>query len=366
MTIFFDCRFIRVDHHDGISRFSSELFGAVSKKATVTALVCDAEQLKQLPEGTDYLLVNDPKNPWLELWLPRMLNRHGAAVVFSPMQTMGSLGKRYKLILTLHDLIYYKHRKPPGSLAWPIRLVWRLFHLSFTPIRVLLNRSDAVVTISETTKDLIETNRLTRKPIFVVYNASSIPAVDSAKMQPKNRNLVYMGSFMPYKNVEVLIRAMEYLPEYSLTLCSKVDKKRLNQLLSECSPEVSKRIKFVDGISESKYLEILDESFALVSASKDEGFGIPVIEAMSRSIPVVISDIPIFREVASTAGIYFSPNSPLDFSKAVKGLELRENWQQTSQNCLQRSRSFDWNASAEKLLEAIDSVTDPRDQDRTL
>ena len=357
MSLYFDCRFIRVEHHDGISRFSSELFAAVANKVSVTALICDLDQLRELPQGIDHLLVNDPKNPWLELLLPRKLNRQGASIVFSPMQTMGSLGKKYKLILTLHDLIYYKHRKPPASLAWPIRLVWRLFHLSFTPVRILLNRADAVVTISETTKGLIESNHLTRRPVHVLYNASSMPTVDSAKNEPKSMNLVYMGSYMPYKNVETLVRAMELLPEYTLTLCSKVEPKRKGQLLSESTPSASSRIRFINGVSETEYLEILDESFALVSASKDEGFGIPVVEAMSRSIPVVIADIPIFREVASTAGIFFNSTSPASFAAAVKNLEAKEAWQLASQNVLERSKSFDWNESANKLVVALKSVS---------
>ena len=365
MSLFFDCRFIRADHHDGISRFSSELFTATSKKASVIALISDLGQLRHLPQGTEYFLANDPTNPWQELWLPRKLNALGASVVFSPMQTMGSLGKRYKLILTLHDLIYYKHRRPPRTLAWPIRVAWRLFHLSFTPVRFLLNKSDAVVTISKTTKELIASNRLTRRPVHVVYNASSMPAVISAKPAPKSKSLVYMGSFMPYKNVETLIQAMAELPDYTLTLCSKVDPKRKIALLKGLAPEVSSRITFANGVSEAEYMQILDESFALVSASFDEGFGIPVIEAMSRAIPVVISDIPIFREVAATAGVFFNPNSPSAFSEAVKQLKPSEAWRQASENCLEQSMSFDWSESANRLLAAIDGVSGSAGQDRT-
>jgi len=356
MSVFFDCRFIRVDHHDGISRFSSELFKSLSKTESVTAIISDIQQLKQLPQGADYFLANDPKNPLLELILPRRLNKQGASVVFSPMQTMGSLDKKYRLILTLHDLIYYKHRKPPVFLAWPIRLAWRLFHLSFAPVRLLLNRADAVVTISETTKSLIMKNRLTRRPVTVVYNASSMPVVGSSKTGPKSKNLVYMGSFMPYKNVELLIKAMEELPEYTLTLCSKVDPKRREQLLASAGQDARSRIVFVNGMSEAKYSEILDESFALVTASRDEGFGIPVIEAMSRSIPVVLSDIPIFREVASEAGHFFDPESSNDFALAIKGLDEIGSWQQASKTSLERARAFDWDESAEKLNLLIQSL----------
>jgi glycosyltransferase involved in cell wall biosynthesis len=269
---------------------------------------------------------------------------------------MGSFGRKYRLILTLHDLIYYKHRKPPVFLAWPIRLAWRLFHLSFAPVRLLLNGADAVVTISETTKSLIEINRLTRRPVTVVYNASSMPVVGSSKTGPKTKNLVYMGSFMPYKNVELLIKGMENLPEYTLTLCSKVDRKRRDQLLASASQGVRSRIVFVNGMSESKYLEMLDESFALVTASKDEGFGIPVIEAMSRSIPVVLSDIKIFREVALGAGHYFDPESPSAFALEIKSLDEIGSWQKASMKTLERARAFDWDESAEKLNLLIQSL----------
>jgi glycosyltransferase involved in cell wall biosynthesis len=356
MSFFFDCRFIRVDHHDGISRFSSELFKSFSKTKSVTAIISDMQQLKELPHGTNYFLANDPKNPLLELFLPRRLNRQGAGIVFSPMQTMGSFGKKYKLILTLHDLIYYKHRKPPVFLAWPIRLAWRLFHLSFTPVRLLLNRADAVVTISETTKTLIERNRLTHRPVTVVYNASSMPVVELSKTEPRTKNLVYMGSFMPYKNVEILIKGMEDLPEFTLTLCSKIDPKRRDQLLASSSQEARSRIAFVNGMSESKYLELLDGSFALVTASKDEGFGIPVIEAMSRSIPVALSDIEIFREVASEAGHFFDPESPSSFALAVKSLDAIGSWQNASKTSLERARAFSWDDSARKLNHLLESL----------
>ena len=93
MKLIFDCRFIRVDHHDGISRFSAELFSALARKVPLVALVSSKEQLRWLPEGTDYILGNDPTHALAEFTLPGRLNIAGATHVFSPMQTMGSFGR---------------------------------------------------------------------------------------------------------------------------------------------------------------------------------------------------------------------------------------------------------------------------------
>ena len=182
--------------------------------------------------------------------------------------------------------------------------------------------------------------------------------MESSKKEPKTKNLVYMGSFMPYKNVELLIKGMEELPEYRLTLCSKVDPKRREQLLASSSVEVRSRIVFVNGMSEANYSEILDDSFSLVTASKDEGFGIPVIEAMSRSIPVVLSDIPIFREVASEAAHFFDPESPSEFTLAIKSLEEIGSWQKASKTSLERAKAFSWDDSARELNLFIQGLRD--------
>jgi hypothetical protein len=67
MKLIFDCRFIRVDHHDGISRFSAELFSAVSKKVSLVALISSKAQLKWLPEGTVFRIHEYDGNESIEI-----------------------------------------------------------------------------------------------------------------------------------------------------------------------------------------------------------------------------------------------------------------------------------------------------------
>ena len=93
--IFFDARYIRFDHHDGISRFSAGLFEALHGRMDITAIIYDRRQLLKLPRGAKYVFANDPTSA-KELFVARTLNKLGAKLVFSPMQTMGTWGRKYK------------------------------------------------------------------------------------------------------------------------------------------------------------------------------------------------------------------------------------------------------------------------------
>ncbi|MFM2321662.1 MAG: hypothetical protein RL612_809 [Actinomycetota bacterium] len=349
--IFFDARYIRVGHHDGISRFSAGLCEALSKKTQVIAIICDSRQLEKLPAGIEHVLLNDPTKPFAEFLIATKLNRLGAKLVFSPMQTMGTWFRKYRLVLTLHDLIYYAHPTPPPSFSWPIRLGWRLFHLSYLPQRFMLNGADAVATVSQTTKALMEKHRLTSKPVTVVYNAGS------GETRPKhavpNNSLVYMGSFMDYKNVECLIDSLNFLPEFKLELLSRISDERKAELVARAG-NFAERVVFHNGVSDAEYHELLSRSYALVSASRDEGFGIPVIEAMEQGTPAVISNIEIFREIGGEAASYFDPNNPEELAKRV--LELKEKWESVSVAGIRQASRFNWESSAQSLLEAFERL----------
>lgn len=353
-TLHFDARFIRVDRHDGISRFSAELAKALSTKVRLVAIIHDLRQLESLPEGIEYVVLNNPQSP-REFFIARKLNQLGATHVFSPMQLMGSFGRKYKLILTLHDLIYYRHRKPPQDLNLLVRIIWRLYHLSYQPQRWLLNRADAVATVSNTTKKLMQKHKLTRKPIAVVYNAPEKAASPSARASAETKNLVYIGSFMPYKNVETLVRGAGIAKQYTLHLLSKISDSRkasLQLLATECGA----KLVFHNGVSDEQYKQLLQSAFALVSASKDEGFGIPLVEAMQLGTPVLVSDLDIFKEVSGVAGTYFDPNSPESFAEALTSLEAAGQWKEKSQLAFKQAAEFDWDLSAQALLDQFEEL----------
>ncbi|NKX54048.1 glycosyltransferase family 4 protein [Arthrobacter mobilis] len=352
MKLVMDARYTRIDQLDGISRYGANLIEAAARRADVTMLISDERQLKWLPD-VPWVKINSPLSP-AELFVARTVNRLGADVVFCPMQTMGSFGRRYGLILTLHDLIYYRHPKPPGFLPLPVRLLWRLYHKAYWPQRLLLDRADAVATVSETTRTLMRQARLTRRPLHIVSNASVPLGEPRDPDGPREKTLLYMGSFMPYKNVETLIEAMAALPDYRLHLLSPVAAERRRELAALArDPE---QLVFHNGVSEDHYRELLHRATALVTLSRDEGYGLPLIEAMAAGTPVVASDIPIFREVAGGAALYVDPQDPAAFAAAVGSLESDERWRQASVDSVRRASGYDWDTSAAQLLAAAEEV----------
>lgn len=354
MRILFDCRYTRIGRHDGISRYTAGLVTALAKRHPVTMLISDHRQLELLPD-LPWELIPSPTSMG-EPWVARTVNRLKPDVVFTPMQTMGGFGRKYRLVLTVHDLIYYRHPTPPRDLPAFVRGLWRLYHLAWWPQRLLLNRSDAVVTVSETTKGLIAEHRLTKRPVHVVPNAADMPELapgQAERTTAESKSLVYMGSFMPYKNVDTLVRAAALLPEYTLHLMSRVsDAER--QRLTELAPGA--RIVFHDGASDEEYAETLAAATALVTASHDEGFGIPLVESMTLGTPVVVSDIPIFREIGGEAALYFDADAPEQVAARVRHLDEDGVWAARSAAARAQAARYTWDGSAERLLAVLEGV----------
>lgn len=352
MRILIDARFTRTDQHDGISRFGASLIEAVARRAEVAMLISDDRQLALLPD-VPHVKVTSPLSP-AELFIARQVNRLKPDVVFCPMQTMGSWGRRYPLILTLHDLIYYEHPEPPGFLPAPVRVLWRLYHKAYWPQRFLLNRADVVATVSHTTRWLMSEKRLTRRPVRIVGNAPQGGSDPRPLDGGAEKTLLYMGSFMPYKNVETVIAGMEALPDYELHLLSRIATARRDEL--EALVPYGARVVFHGGVSEEEYEALLRRTTALVSLSRSEGYGLPLVEAMSLGTPVIASDIPIFREVGGDGATYVDPDVPGDFAAAVRALEAPDAWQRASTAARARAATFSWDASADALLSAAEEA----------
>ena len=358
MRLFFDARYIRTDFHDGISRFSHELAHAVfaaapADGAEVTFIVHDPAQLALLPEGAPHVVLHAPTSA-LEPFAALRLNRHRPDVVYSPMQTIGAFGRRFALILTLHDTIYYRHRTPPRDLPWFVRLGWRLFHLSYAPQRATLNAADVVATVSETSKRQFADVRLTKREVVVLPNApqrlADLAPAGAMPGAAAPRNIVYMGSFMAYKNVETLVRAMADLPGRTLHLLSRISPARRDEI--ERLAPADARIVFHGGVTDAEYAALLADAALLATLSLDEGYGLPIAEALELGVPAVVSDMEIFHEVGGDGALYVPPRDPRAFAAAVASLD--DDAARAALVAAGRAHiaRFTWSESASRLLAA--------------
>ena len=411
MRVFYDARWILVENRfDGVSRYSHELAWALSRQPNIemTWIVHDERQLAKLPEG-EHVLLNRPENAMKELFLPRHLNKLGAKIVYSPFFVMGTLGKRYKLVLTIHDMIYFTHRIPPQWFPWYIRLGWRLFHLTYTPMRWQLNHADVVATVSETARHELIDARATKREIVAVANAvnenfaeedgrwkmvdgrwrgtaeaagepgtvseqSAARAAADAYLTAarseavstphptnphyKSNSIVYMGAFTPYKNVDCLIDALALLPEITLHLCGKmppVRRKEIEAHMKEVG--VADRVVIYDGATDDQYKQALSEARCSISASRLEGFGLPVLEAQQRGVPFIAADTPIFHEIGLNSVLYFDPDVPEKAAERVRQLADKE----VSENYIARGfeniTRYTWANSAQTATEICTKLT---------
>ncbi len=353
-----DCRYVRRDgRHDGISRYTAGITGGLGRRVPLTMLIDDERQLELLPDLP--WARTRPPTSLLEPLIPRVVNRLRPDVVLCPLQTSGSLGRRYGLVLTLHDLIYYRHRTPPAEFAWWVRLGWRLLYLSYLPQRLLLNRADEVATVAATVAAEIRRHRLTRRPVTVVPNAADGTPLPAAAPGQREHSIVYMGAFIGYKDVPTLVRAAGLLPGWTLHLASRVPR-GVRTSLQALADEHGARVVFHDGVDDDEYATLLDRATALVSASRDEGFGLPLVEAMQRGVPVVVTDIPIFREVGGDAALFAAEGDATAFAARVRALTDPEEWARRSAASLARAAHYSWDASAAALLPVLRRVATAR------
>ena len=353
MKLLYDARYIRTDFHDGISRYSTELGNALAKITDVTFLISDPAQVQFLPKKAHYIQIHAPTSP-MEPFTSTVLNKLEPDVVFSPMQTMGAVGRKYKLILTSHDMIYYRHSTPPGNINGPLRVGWRLYHMTYAPQRIALNGADIVATVSTTVQREFEQAKLTKRPIVVIPNAPQKFHTHKVVQKKIPTNIIYMGSFMPYKNVETLIKGMEWLPGRTLHLLSKITPARRKEL-TKLIPKGAD-IRFHGGVTDDAYEALLADNAILTSASYDEGYGIPVAEALAMGVPAVISNIPIFHEVAAGGALYFETDNAKQFADRIKELDDITTRKKLIQHGLQHISSFSWDDSARALLNTIKSL----------
>jgi len=117
---------------------------------------------------------------------------------------------------------------------------------------------------------------------------------------------------------------------------------------------LEKKVIFTDFVSEKEMLPLMAGASVFVLPSFWEGFGIPVLEAMSLGVPVVASNVGSLPEVVGGAGILVDPYKPQDIALGIK--KALENKEKLVKLGYQQVKKFSWEKTAKKVVEVLEEV----------
>lgn len=230
-------------------------------------------------------------------------------------------------------------------------------------------RATRIATVSEFSKqDISSRYKIDPSLIDVVYNAAGEgfkPLSSSQKDDVRARRsgnapyFLYIGALHPRKNLVRLIQAFEEFRNSSdvnikllITGGEFWKNEKLKSTLSEM--KFKDDVIFTGRVSDSEIHEITGAALALTYVPYFEGFGIPIVEAMSCGVPVICGNRSSLPEVAGNAALYCDPFSVSGIADAMKTIaadaEMRERLSALSS---ERAKHFSWEKSAEHLWNSI-------------
>lgn len=263
-----------------------------------------------------------------------------------------------KKIATIHDMAMYTMRDKYTKM----QIITKDILLKNT-----VKNADRLICDSEfSMKELIRYYPEAEEKSSVVYCGIEIPEFEIKSESEantlkkynleKNNYILYVGTIAPQKNIDNLIKAYVISKQKGLD-CKLVIAGKKGWMCDEVFKYVSEmkmeeNIIFTDYINDFE-LEVLYKNAKIFSTiSLYEGFGFPPLEAIGRKIPVLLSDIEIFRETCGDAALYCNPHDIQNISdnmlKLISDEGLRS---QLKLNGKQRLRIFNWNNTAKKIYD---------------
>lgn len=296
---------------------------------------------------------------WTELAIPAALRKYKADLYFSP-DHLGSLRTKVPVIVTLHDLAY---------LHYPtfIRKLDFYHYKKYTPLYA--RKARRVIAVSDFTRsDIIEKLHIPEDKIDVVYNGAhsayrplsyEVCETVRARYTGGEEYFLFTGAIHPRKNIINLLKAFVKFKRRQRSRIKLVIVGRMAWKVEEIE-KIKRLMPFKDDVIWAGYLnvealaEVTAAAYAMVYPSLFEGFGIPILEAMSCHVPVIVSNSSSMPEVAGEAGLLVDPESPDDIAAKMMMIYKDENLrQQLIEAAKIQKDKFSWDRSAERLWECM-------------
>jgi glycosyltransferase involved in cell wall biosynthesis len=312
LTIALDATYSTGGQLSGVGLYSREiLFGLAAAHPETRFQFCyrphrylRARQA-DLPPNVRRRLILEPFGP------------HGAALFHGLNQRLPRIRMR-RSVATFHDLFVMS-----GEYSTPE------FRVRFTEqARDAAERADAIITVSEFTRtQVISLLGVAPSRVHVVHHGTRLlefPAVEREKV------ILNVGAIQTRKNIARLVEAFEAVdPSWMLVLAGSSGYGSAEILARIDASPARDRITVTGYVSQRALAGWYAKASIFAFPSLDEGFGMPVLEAMAAGVPVVTSNRSALPEVAGEAALLVNPESTEELAEALRqlaqGEELRKN-----------------------------------------
>jgi len=273
-------------------------------------------------------------------------------------------------VLTVHDLYFLDAPDETDKLGGKL--------LAKT-LPADLKRADAIIAVSVATKRDLRRHfpEIPERKIHVIYEAADprmVPVDDEQRLALFRSEyalpdvyILAVGTIEPRKNLPALFAAYRYLKDIyavppPLVVVGMRGWKSGPTYQALTALELTQHdVVFTDYVPHEHMPLIYAGARMFVFPSKAEGFGLPLVEAMACGLPVVASDIPVFREIAGDAASYAPPDQPELIAQEIAALlRSREKRRAAAQASVVRARRFDWSLTAQKTLRLYEAVVQGR------
>lgn len=222
-----------------------------------------------------------------------------------------------------------------------------------------IKKADKIIAVSKTTKeDIIKYLNIPSDKIEVIYNGVdtllhnnlNYDEVDRSDINFKNKYLFYIGEMRKNKN---LINAVKGFEKYYLETQDDIyfyiagkksfEYENIQEYIKNSS--IKDRVKFLGYVSDELKIKLYKYSFAFIFVSFYEGFGIPILEAMSCKVPVITSNCSSMKEIATNSALLVNPNDISEIATSINKLNnklLRDNIIKEGIKC---SKMYSWDNS---------------------
>jgi glycosyltransferase involved in cell wall biosynthesis len=268
--------------------------------------------------------------------------------------------RRAAQIVTIHDLYFLRH--PERT-----RAEIRRDYAELSPHHA--RKADAIITSSAHTKRLITELGVNADRIYLCPPGAPVwQRLGRTANVPADGYILFLGTLEPRKNLDVLLDAYAALLRGSrrvppLVIAGGASADAQHWLHRVAREPLKDHIVYKGYVDHDQREALYAGARALVLPSFDEGFGLPVLEAMSAGVPVVTSNRGSLPEVVGDAGVLLEPGDVSAWAAALERMAGDTPWATALALAgLERARTFTWERSALELRRAYQDAVRRREE----